>query len=91
MRNMQRKKIDGHTSQGQTLWGTLKRRFNVSSSVPHLPRLDSRKPQASTGQGLLSLILVTAIAISLVILSIGTSWKIAHSTPVLNFTLSPKK
>lgn len=91
MRNMQRKKIDRYTSQGQTFWGTIKRRLNVFGSVPHLPRLDSRKPEASTGQGLLSLILVTAIAISLVILSIGTSWKIAHSTPVLNFTLSPKK
>jgi hypothetical protein len=88
---MQRKKIDRYTSQGQTFWGTIKRRLNVFGSVPHLSRLDSRKPEASTGQGLLSLILVTAIAISLVILSIGTSWKIAHSTPVLNFTLSPKK
>ena len=90
MRNMQRKKIDGYTPQGQTLWGTIKRRRNVSGSMPHLPRLDTRKPKASTRQGLLSLILVTAIAISLVVLSIGTSWRIAHG-PTVSFNLIKKQ
>ena len=79
-----------HSSQEQKIGREIKRRNHVSTRMQEMPQLDTQKPRASQKAGILSLISVIALALSLVIISIGASYRLAHGQ-VINFNLQQKK
>ena len=79
-----------HPSQEQKVGREIKRRNHVTTRMQEMPQLDTQKPRASQKAGILSLISVIALALSLVIISIGASYRLAHGQ-VINFNLQQKK
>lgn len=90
MRSVLGKQSNGHPSQEQEVGREAKRRNHVSTCMQEMPHVDSQEPRASQKAGILSLISVIALALSLVIISIGASYRLAHGQ-VINFNLQQKK
>jgi len=78
-----------HSSQEQKVGRKIKRRNHVSTRMQEMPQLDTQQPRASQKAGILSLISVIALALSLVIISIGASYRLAHGQQI-NFNMVKK-
>ena len=90
MRSVLGMQSNRHPSQEQKIGREAKRRNYVSTRMQEMPQLDTQQPRASQKAGILSLISVIALALSLVIISIGASYRLAHGQ-VINFNLQQKK
>ena len=78
-----------HPSQEQKIGRETKRRNNAPTRMQEMSQLDSRQSRASQKAGILSLISVIALALSLVIISIGASYRLAHGQQI-NFNMVKK-
>ena len=90
MRSVLGMQSNRHPSQEQKVGREIKRRNHVSTRMQEMPQLDTQQPRASQKAGILSLISVISLALSLVIISIGASYRLAHGQ-VINFNLQQKK
>ena len=89
MRSVLGMQSNRHSSQEQKIGREAKRRNYVSTRMQEMPQLDTQKPRASQKAGILSLISVIALALSLVIISIGASYRLAHGQQI-NFNMVKK-